>query len=223
MTIQEEPTTSRGPSVGQGDLSFNPSLTQRGPCHNSKNRQQKQPPSLSTEHCCPNRPHLGPTNPHRHLEQWGGRTEMAQAPPSLARDQGSSLGLACSAPNPDCPHLPTGLTRPTGQGLMVTAQGRCHSGFFQPAQEGALRPPTRGRCGDATCQVEPDPALESLTLELLQLHEGFVCVLLRFLQVASLHGVHHGHLATRPDSGGHCDPLLRAGATKAPVPQRLTR
>lgn len=38
-----------------------------------------------------------------------------------------------------------------------------------------------------------------LTLELLQLHEGLVCVLLCLLQVASLHGVHHSHLATKPD------------------------
>lgn len=33
-----------------------------------------------------------------------------------------------------------------------------------------------------------------LTLQLLQLHECLVCVLLCFLQVSRLHGVHHSHL-----------------------------
>lgn len=42
--------------------------------------------------------------------------------------------------------------------------------------------------------VEMQPDCSELTLQLLQLHQSFVCVFLRFLQVTCLHRVHHRDL-----------------------------
>lgn len=130
---------------------------------------------------------------------------MAQDP--LARDQRSSLGIACSALTLDHPHLPTEVTKSIGQGLMGTTWNCCLLEFLRPSKgrgqiaKAVVRLPTRGSCGQETYSAQ-------LTFELLQLHEGLVCVLLCLLQVAGLHGVHHGHLATRSDGGGHQGPLL---------------
>lgn len=57
---------------------------------------------------------------------------MAQDP--LARDQRSSLGIACSALTLDHPHLPTEVTKSIGQGLMGTTWNCCLLEFLRPSK-----------------------------------------------------------------------------------------